>query len=112
MTSTKTVRAVWLGIRALLLAFRVRSVSEIGGDLDAALIPAVALNLIYPPSAVVAYFGAVTGPGAHGNRLPGDLPVGEYDVFIGLYDAVSGERLPLIDGGDAALLMELRLGDG
>jgi len=35
--------------------------------------------------------------------LPDNLPPGEYQLAVGLYDPVSGVRVPLIDGsGDAA----------
>ncbi len=31
----------------------------------------------------------------HGLALPADIPAGEYDLTLGLYDATTGERLPL-----------------
>ncbi|MCS7221182.1 MAG: DUF2079 domain-containing protein [Anaerolineae bacterium] len=48
-------------------------------------------------------------PDAHRLELPADLPTGEYTLVIGLYDPVTGERLPVRDvaGGDAG--NEIRL---
>jgi hypothetical protein len=34
--------------------------------------------------------------------LPPDLPAGEYEVILGLYDADSGERLPVSGNFDLA----------
>ncbi|WP_157040923.1 hypothetical protein [Roseiflexus sp. RS-1] len=34
--------------------------------------------------------------------LPPDLPTGEYEVILGLYDADSGERLPVSGNFDPA----------
>jgi 4-amino-4-deoxy-L-arabinose transferase-like glycosyltransferase len=35
----------------------------------------------------------------HGILLPGDLLAGDYQVAVGLYDPVSGDRLPVTSGG-------------
>ena len=35
----------------------------------------------------------------HGLALPADTPPGEYQIAVGLYDAATGERLPLITEG-------------
>ena len=32
--------------------------------------------------------------------LPADLPAGEYQILAGLYDPVSGQRLPLVRAGE------------
>jgi hypothetical protein len=37
----------------------------------------------------------------HGLALPADLPPGEYSLAVGLYDAASGERVPVITGEGA-----------
>ncbi len=49
--------------------------------------------------------------------LPGDLQPGRYALVIGVYDAASGERLPVTDAagqplGDHLLLDEIAVGDG
>ncbi len=33
-----------------------------------------------------------------------DLPAGHYQIAIGLYDPISGSRLPRVDGGDAVII--------
>ena len=49
--------------------------------------------------------------------LPGDLPPGEYTLFVGLYDPASGARLPAIDvtgtraPNDAVELARIVIGD-
>jgi hypothetical protein len=51
---------------------------------------------------------------AHTLALPPDLPAGAYRLIAGLYDPLTGERLPLVDGdgagfSDAILVSELTL---
>lgn len=43
--------------------------------------------------------------------LPPDLPPGTYDLLVGLYDPLTGDRLPLPDGADAVRLTGLTIGD-
>jgi hypothetical protein len=38
---------------------------------------------------------------SHAIELPAGLPAGNYDLLVGLYDPVTGDRLTLPDGGDA-----------
>jgi hypothetical protein len=38
---------------------------------------------------------------AHTITLPPNLPAGTYHLLVGLYDPVTGDRLPLPDGRDA-----------
>jgi len=38
----------------------------------------------------------------HGLALPADLPPGEYSLAVGLYDAATGRRLPVVTGQGAA----------
>ena len=47
----------------------------------------------------------------HGLLIPEDLPPGEYQLLVGLYNPVNGERLPLTAGGtgDALLLQTINL---
>ena len=46
---------------------------------------------------------------AHPIPIPTDLPEGEYVVIAGIYDAVTGKRLPVEGGGDFVVLTRLRL---
>jgi hypothetical protein len=46
----------------------------------------------------------------HGVLLPDPLPPGEYWLIVGLYDPVSGDRLPVSAGGDAAADDHLTVG--
>jgi hypothetical protein len=46
---------------------------------------------------------------AHRVPLPADLPAGEYSLLVGLYDPATGDRLLLLDGGDAVRLEGIRL---
>ncbi len=48
---------------------------------------------------------------SHTLVLPPDLPAGTYHLLVGLYDPVTGERLPLPDGSDALRLTDLDLAD-
>lgn len=43
--------------------------------------------------------------------LPADLAPGRYQLYTGLYDAATGERLHTADGRDAVLLQEIMLGN-
>jgi hypothetical protein len=48
--------------------------------------------------------------------LPAGLPPGHYSLLLGLYDEVTGQRLPVLDTlgqaqGDSLLLQELDLGE-
>jgi hypothetical protein len=43
----------------------------------------------------------------HSVALPSDLPPGDYRLAAGLYDPLTGERLPLADGGADALTLEV-----
>jgi hypothetical protein len=43
--------------------------------------------------------------------LPADLPAGTYDLLVGFYDPVTGERLRLPDGRDAVRLVGVEIGD-
>jgi hypothetical protein len=43
-------------------------------------------------------------------HIPTDLPAGHYDLFIGLFDPVTGERLTAFDAGDRPTGNELFLG--
>jgi hypothetical protein len=45
----------------------------------------------------------------HTVPLPPDLASGVYELWIGLYDPASGQRLPLADGSDALRLAEIPL---
>ena len=46
---------------------------------------------------------------SHSLKLPDQLPPGTYSLVMGLYDAQTGERLPLPDGHTAYQLTELQL---
>jgi hypothetical protein len=46
---------------------------------------------------------------AHSIPLPPGLPAGRHGLLVGLYDPLTGERLRLPDGSDAALLVETDL---
>ena len=51
---------------------------------------------------------------AHTLALPPDLPAGSYQLIAGLYDPLTGGRLPLMDGetaafSDAILVSEVSL---
>jgi hypothetical protein len=37
---------------------------------------------------------------SHAITLPPDLPAGEYSMAIGLYDPLTGQRLPILDESD------------
>jgi 4-amino-4-deoxy-L-arabinose transferase-like glycosyltransferase len=41
--------------------------------------------------------------------IPPDAPPGDYTLAVGLYDPASGARVPLVDGGDTALLLTITL---
>jgi hypothetical protein len=43
-------------------------------------------------------------------RVGQDVPPGEYAVEIGMYDAGTGHRLSVEDGGDRILLLPIRVG--
>jgi hypothetical protein len=45
----------------------------------------------------------------HAIAVPAGLPPDTYEVWVGLYDPVSGIRLPLPDGSDALHLAEIHL---
>lgn len=45
----------------------------------------------------------------HRLRLPADRPTGDYQIYVGLYDPISGARLNLPDGQDALPLVGLML---
>ena len=47
----------------------------------------------------------------HRVPLPVDLPAGQYELLVGLYDPLTGARLPLAGGGDA-LRLAVQLGEG
>ena len=57
-----------------------------------------------------AWLAEILIPDTHSILLPGDLPAGEYEIKVGLYQAETGERLPAIyadgamDEGQAILL--------
>ena len=44
-----------------------------------------------------------------GVALPADLASGEYRLIIGVYNAYSGERLLVLDGGDRVELERVRV---
>jgi len=48
----------------------------------------------------------------HGLLLPSDLPPGEYWLRVGLYEAPTGERLLLSDGGDSLLIGPVEVVEG
>jgi len=45
----------------------------------------------------------------HTIPLPADLPPGVYRLLVGLYDPVTGARLPLLGGGDALPLTTVQI---
>lgn len=45
----------------------------------------------------------------HGVLLPPNLPPGDYALIIGLYDLLTGVRLPLTDGSDSLILTTLTI---
>ena len=55
------------------------------------------LQQFYPTSAWVA--GEILND-PHSVALPQDIPPGQYRLFVGLYDPVSGYRLPVLDQAD------------
>ncbi|MCJ7739226.1 MAG: DUF4832 domain-containing protein, partial [Anaerolineae bacterium] len=44
-----------------------------------------------------------------GVALPAELPSGEYRLIVGVYNAYSGERLLVLDGGDRVELERVRV---
>lgn len=67
--------------------------SEPGGGLQP--------TTIWPPNQPIA--------DNHGVLLPPTLPPGDYALIIGLYDLITGDRLPLADGNDSITLTTLTI---
>lgn len=48
-------------------------------------------------------------PDARSLAIPSDLPPGEYQLVVGLYQLATGERLPRADGGDSVEVFTVRV---
>ncbi len=46
---------------------------------------------------------------AHAMVIPADVPAGTYQVFAGVYDPISGQRLVTADGKDSAMIGEVQI---
>jgi hypothetical protein len=56
---------------------------------------------LWPPEATIEDI--------HTIALPADLPPGTYHLVTGLYDRLTGSRLPLLGGGDEVALAEIAI---
>jgi len=104
----------WLNVR-----LRWRAADEVGVDY------AVFVHLLDQSGALVAQHDGLPQDGyaptrtwragevvddRHSVALPPDLPAGDYRLAVGLYDPLTGERLPLAGGGvDSFTLVTIRI---
>jgi len=85
----------------------VHLVGAEGGDAAIAQGDAPPLDGRWPTS---LWIPGIALDDAHTIPLPDDLAAGSYDLLVGLYDPVTGERLRLPNGADALRLAGLQIG--